>query len=416
MLKNYHSIDCLVPTLKKNLFVFLIILNIGLVQCNSEKKEEHKISQIDLPNFGKKSEVKLSELNVKDIQYIPLETNTHCLLPQISTIGKGLSKIIANEKGFFINDYRNNRILRFDTTGKFICQIGTKGKGPNEYLFTNDFSIDVKNDKVVILSILQDKLFLYSLEGEFLRTIKCSESVTHVMCVDGNVLCYNRNTGSIENSFELIDYSGTILKSYPNKYKFQAGAIVFVEQENECMFYWYNDNLNIKERYSDTIFTFKDRSFIPKMVVNRGERRFIADLLIYNTEDELTRVIKEKLPLYIDEECIYEFGNYIYSQFWYKDDDHAYIISKNGEGEFLRFFDNGIINDIDGGPNVTLNAMKDDKTLIDWIDPIDLKSYINSDKFENSYALNPDKKIQLSKLVNNLKEDDNPVMMVVRLK
>ena len=50
------------------------------------------------------------------------------------------------------------------------------------------------------------------------------------------------------------------------------------------------------------------------------------------------------------------------------------------------------------------------------INPFDLKNYIASDEFKNSTPKYPEKKKQLEQLANSLNENDNPVLMLVKLK
>jgi hypothetical protein len=55
-------------------------------------------------------------------------------------------------------------------------------------------------------------------------------------------------------------------------------------------------------------------------------------------------------------------------------------------------------------------------TLISWIDAIKLKAHVTSETFLNSTPKYPEKKKELEKLANSLKETDNPVLMLVKLK
>jgi hypothetical protein len=50
------------------------------------------------------------------------------------------------------------------------------------------------------------------------------------------------------------------------------------------------------------------------------------------------------------------------------------------------------------------------------IDAFELKRYIKSESFRDAHAKYPEKKRALEELVNSLKEDSNPVLMVVRMK
>ncbi|MCF6357444.1 MAG: hypothetical protein L3J54_06505 [Draconibacterium sp.] len=47
---------------------------------------------------------------------------------------------------------------------------------------------------------------------------------------------------------------------------------------------------------------------------------------------------------------------------------------------------------------------------------MDLIEHVNSEAFKNSTPLYPEKKKALEKLANNLNENNNPVLMLVKLK
>ena len=48
--------------------------------------------------------------------------------------------------------------------------------------------------------------------------------------------------------------------------------------------------------------------------------------------------------------------------------------------------------------------------------PINIKAIVSSDKFNKSVPKYPEKTKELKRLANSLKETDNPVLMLVRLK
>jgi len=71
---------------------------------------------------------------------------------------------------------------------------------------------------------------------------------------------------------------------------------------------------------------------------------------------------------------------------------------------------------LDGGPGFFPKTIKDDNTIIGWVDAQKLKSHVASEEFKNSKPKYPGKKKELEKLANSLKETDNPVLVLVSLK
>jgi hypothetical protein len=120
---------------------------------------------------------------------------------------------------------------------------------------------------------------------------------------------------------------------------------------------------------------------------------------------------------YITPMNLLEFGDYVFYEFMYPEDElFCFIGSKRTTFQVLIDGGNGIINDLDGGPDILPKTMKDDNTIIALVDAMKLKQHISSDAFINSKPKYPEKKKELEKLAASLKETDNPVLMLVRLK
>jgi hypothetical protein len=79
-------------------------------------------------------------------------------------------------------------------------------------------------------------------------------------------------------------------------------------------------------------------------------------------------------------------------------------------------FPGSIINDIDGGPDFWPKAAVNDTTLYMPILPLDLRNKDFRDKLLNAEVTYPQKKDILIQLIDSLDENDNPLLMVVRLK
>lgn len=94
----------------------------------------------------------------------------------------------------------------------------------------------------------------------------------------------------------------------------------------------------------------------------------------------------------------------------------GYIASKLDDTRYMINSDLGLVNDLDGGPNICPKLVKDDYTIISWIDAYKLKAYVASEDFKNSRSKYHGKKKKLEEIANSLKETDNPVLMLVRLK
>ena len=78
-----------------------------------------------------------------------------------------------------------------------------------------------------------------------------------------------------------------------------------------------------------------------------------------------------------------------------------------------------MVNDLDNGPNFKIqNTVTVDGTeyLVSWINAFELKTYVASEEFKNSTPKYPEKKKELEQMANSLNENDNPILMLVKLK
>lgn len=89
---------------------------------------------------------------------IPLETKKECL------IGKIIKTKIYKGKMFILDELKS--LFVFNTNGKFLYEIGKRGKGPGEYLELRDFDID-SNGNVYILDFR--RILMYKNDGTFLK-------------------------------------------------------------------------------------------------------------------------------------------------------------------------------------------------------------------------------------------------------
>ncbi len=94
----------------------------------------------------------------------------------------------------------------------------------------------------------------------------------------------------------------------------------------------------------------------------------------------------------------------------------VFTMPQNIEKKQPYYSEIGLINDIDGGLNVYPQQIINNSTIVQWINVIDLKKHVASESFKNTTPKYPEKKKQLIKLANSLTENDNPVLMLVKLK
>ena len=149
--------------MKKHALIIIIFINLSCLPENPKfiSKESHiDISKTTKMKIPIKYDNELQGDSIfNEIVAIPLETNKHCLLSDIRE-----TSVI--DSCIFINSNQNNLFVFSLVSGKFIREIGRKGKGPGEFFGLRDFDIDEEGN-IYILDF--QKILKYSEEGEFLE-------------------------------------------------------------------------------------------------------------------------------------------------------------------------------------------------------------------------------------------------------
>jgi hypothetical protein len=393
------------------LIIFLIVIS-----CHNTINAQDLVKTFNLTKLPKLSTVKLSDLGFVDIEYIPLETTTQSLVSGIDNIffhDYKMNKILSGNDYFLIKN--GNKILKFKVDGSFIRTIGTVGRGPDELDNIDDVVLNKKNQNIFLVSSRQKKICHYSPGGELIKVLSIPFFIYEFSFIENRILCYcGDNSGINKNSFILMDTLGHIVKNFPNKYPFKSlnGIVVYT---HENLFYQYNKTQFIKEIYSDTIYALENMDFKPHIVIEVGKRLVTPGV---RSEFDSYKIYAN----YIQPMNLLEFGDYIYFAFIYKfvvQGDviiYGFIGSKRDNYQTLFNLGDGIDNDLDGGPNILPLTTKNDNAIISLIDALTLKKYIASEEFKKSTPKYPEKKKELEKLANNLKETDNPVLILVSLK
>ena len=364
------------------------------------KDSESEILRIDLAENLSPGNHELSGF-AEDVIYIPLETTSNNLL-------RSIGKLHMNNNGiFYISDYRSLQIYTHE--GKFKYQAGKSGRGPGEYSFIDDFTVDESTGTIYILD--RRNILTYGEAGNYINNIKATGRPMQIEYIEGNILLYVDNSdGQTEHSFLLIDKYGEVLKQYNNKYKFEPSGPVVVVADGPVR-YHFNDTLFIKEAYSDTIFFVDGSEFVPRYIFNQGDGKLAAN--VYG-KDLLTEGYK-----YISFRRIFETSQFLFASYWWNKSGMYLIRCKNSDNNYVFDNEKGLINDIDGGPEVIPEmAITKGGTeyLVMWLDAFRLKAHVESEAFRNSIPKFPEKKKELEKLAASLDENDNPVLMLVKLK
>ena len=134
--------------------IYLLPLIQIAAACSSS---DSNIFEIDPRNFVD-NKITLSEI-ANDIKYIPLDNSFPIGITYTLRITKEHIYLSIKEVG----------IVQFDRNGKFVRKIGSRGKGPGEYWYGMNFTVDDLTGNVYVLD--HGIVKVYSPSGIFLRDI-----------------------------------------------------------------------------------------------------------------------------------------------------------------------------------------------------------------------------------------------------
>lgn len=371
-------------------FSLATVLCLLVLSCS--ENTETALPVYDLVELSGPETVYLSTV-CDDIEYIPLETG---------------EEVMGNVRGVRYAGGRyaiqsGSSISVFASDGKLIHVLDKQGRGPDEYLGGSIFDYDGDNDEVLVYDSGHDRILTYNEKGEIVREIKNLSSVSAFNLLDdGNIfISAHSHGGDNDLSHVAINPVGDTLARVENKFKFEPTVMmVFV---NECVTYSIDDRLFYHDLMDDTIFCVdKNLEIYPHTVLNTGDLRF--------TVEKRTNASMTTRPDAIFVSDILETGNH----FFVECSGKGHLVVKDA-GATTVLEDGVLKNDLDGGMPFYPDLLVDDRYLVQVMDAFEFSLWLESDHFKN-FSDDPEKKEEFRALAEKLTENDNPVIVVARLK
>ena len=424
---------------------FVLLFLIGLSSCQNQIKTNGDLPDLPYIKMLKTNDntkyLYASEF-ISDIEYVPLETSTECLIG-------GVYSINISDNYIFVS--AEPSCLLFSRQGKFIRHIGNKGNGPGDFLIVKNVKIDEESGMVYLLS--NHKLIAYNISGEFVKSLDISEfrNVSGICIYNAfhwrsELFCapVDLNSGKELYSFVVFTLDGDIIKLFPN-----------YETINNKDGYWsggyadfrnYNELICFNSTNPDTLFRLTEQlDFTPEVFVDMCEQGM--------TKDDFANFDIVSNKRFFEIIKFYEVGNYILFDYllpetnsigvnktqhcfynrnnnnliFAKGDLHAKheilippgIIKKASAGEKITNFVSGFINDIDGGIPFwgSRNAsIQNRQQLVNISQPSFLIKMLTEEYFSEHKIKDIQAHERLKKLLDNLDEDDNPVLKIATFK
>ena len=396
-----------------------IFLLIGLILFACKKEQTDSLRNKDLITIDFESslvdKLKFSQF-VDTIEFIPLETTGNNLIG-------GVQRIIYDDEKYYIrttHGMQNANLFVFDKKGKFLWGLNKRGNGPGEYNDFEDFLLT--KERINVISYF--KFISYDKLGQFIKESKIelrSQVKEFIPINDTTFFAFVFRTRSNDLNFLFkMNDDGKVEKRFFQRNESEARI-------NDFRIHWrglesWNNIYYFNHPFSDTIFQIEDEKVKPLFYIDYGDKA-IPDM--FELSDHY-KVIDEKLAKLNDYLFINSFGvagHYMYVNSTNKIYQH-----------FLTLYSRKT------GKSISTRKIEDDLYLKGMILPINRKKLPhNSDngdilwEVEPSYLIEGYRKYMsnlseprraefkskypdLVKMCTTLKEDDNPVLLRIKVK
>lgn len=377
---------------------------------------EETFKDIDLANNLKDcgKPLLLSDI-VKDVEYVKLETQDSILVGDINQLKR-------TEKFVFIHSRNQNHVMMFDTSGKFIRKIGRVGQGPGEIANIRFFTV---SDSLVFIYPFSrnGSLTVYDMRDNiFVKEIslKWPNFYSGAIDVMGDCLVYY--PGTVPNGNEKIFVSAcvvngegkTLMEQIPYLSS-EAKELIGLSSDPSWL---YRGRSNVYSFINDTIYGITCDSIFPRYHLSLGKYKLPSGRYDpthdYGWGD------------FVLMQSVYETKEFLFFKFWFNKkmwfsryDKKTEKIDSWEQTPFKAHYwvildAPEITNDIDGSQSSKdfYSAGENSfyfKITLDNLDQVRRNVTEAKVKF-------PEKQAELLKLLDEMGEDDNPIIAFYKLK
>ena len=387
--------------------IHLIFLVIVVVSCsfNSPKSAETSANRVKLKtpvfiDLHQKSESKLNVSEFADtVMYIPLETNSKSFL-------KRVIQIQITDKYIFING--RDQLLLFSREGKFIRQIGKKGKGPGEHLLI--FGFVVVQDTVYISSSGNRSLLKYNVNGNFLEGLPTLSQLPRF-----NVTPDNRIVSYIDISGRLVFFDR----------KLKGDATITIDHnvsDKRALYSWWDDfdtyfqksehRLLFTNYMSDTIWDISKGRKDIGYIMNLGDQLLPEKYRVENFLGDFQRF--EKTAARYQKVNLFETPSFLFlfQKGWIeKNKINSTYIHDVAANTTRKFESPYIFDDLIGKLNLVPNYTSNN-CIIAALNPIELIEELKKINKQNKTGVESPSPLLLKQMAK-ITENSNPILVIM---
>lgn len=345
-----------------------------------------------------KGSIRLSEI-AQELRYVKLETTKDCLINRVN-------RLYSYRGEWFL---RQGSILRFDKDGRFLNTISGPGKGPAEYIELAGIGFNTKNDHLFMIDGPTGKAMEFSLDGKFVGWVK-NKGIKTLLVNDDFFANYFSVRGlgfSKGYRVTIVSLDGKIrqklLKQDPSEFRNDINM-------QEARFYVYKDSVTCWENISDTVYRIgPDLKVIPRYFLDFGKEATPLYFKVPISSPDYTKEFTKYTQVF----NFIETEKYLFFNMWRKGVPSAVVYRKSDGYCFSIDMNEGIMNDLDPDCYFWPMGVTDDGQLYMIGQVTDLKESLNQ---KNTSGAIRKQGSAYRQIVENSLIDDNPILIVVKLK
>ena len=384
---------------KTNIFLLACCL-ICSYACTSQPQSTTGIPVVDFEKEYPQKDLLVSEN--ADVEYVRLETTDEVLLD-------GLAGLYLSVTDRFIvtNNSKEGRIFVFNRQGKHLYNFMRKGNSGEEFMYAKKVRVDDKAEEIFVLDA-RNKVLVYTLDGKFKRVLDLPKDMRadDLWNYDDEWLLsydnYNLDREGLtcaEQPFFLISKKDGQVKRIGVNAKDRIGPRIYFEKNGQrgvmavSMNYIYKngDEFVLSELGNDTVFMLKNDEISPLLVRTPGSK-----------DKDVRSMMSAPLKL----------GDYI----------EVVEAPKELKMESGKIETKSVYLNLKTGECFDLN-LKDD---VNFVEPSAVRSseYVEAPKNHILSMPNTDRlfrwkeegklKGKLAEMVDEMKEDDNPILIIYK--
>lgn len=267
--------------MKKTMLMAMVLL--ACLGALAQNKTGKNVPEVDVTQAKRFAPLKVSEKAT--VEFIPLETNADFLLDRVAG-----ALINVTENYIVTVNITEGKLFVFSRQGKALHTFCRKGQGPEEFVYPIAVRVDEKSKEIFVLDY--QKVQVYSLTGKYKRSLNIPENVKigsmfnyddkHLICYDNHNL--DRQGEKVtEQPFFLFSKKDGKITRIPLTIQNRIGQSMYIERDGKKMVVTMNniapmvkngDEVVLSDMGSDVVYLYKKGKMTPLLKRNPGTMDF----------------------------------------------------------------------------------------------------------------------------------------------